>query len=128
VLKRAKIQFTGLGDIFVFYNQLMNALEQFGIYLIPLNKVVKYQVSLCPTHHKGIPIDKYRQQLMASTLYQKLQNSNVLPMEYTSIRNIINQYAESNGYQVLYAMLKLVHPALQTDATVLFEDKNGALY
>jgi hypothetical protein len=117
-LKRAKIQFTGLGDIFVFYNQLMNALEQFGIYLIPLN-TVKYQVSLCPTHHKGIPIDTYRQQLMASTLYQKLQNSDVIPMEYTSIHNIINQYAESNdGYQVLHAMLELVHPALQTDAVI----------
>jgi hypothetical protein len=117
-LKRAKIQFTELGDIFVFYNQLMNALEQFGIYLIPLN-TVKYQVSLCPTHHNGIPIDTYRQQLMASTLYQKLQSSDVIPMEYTSIRNIINRCAESNdGYQVPYAMLELVHPALQTDAVI----------
>jgi hypothetical protein len=114
----AKIQFTGLGDIFVFYNQLMNALEQFGIYLIPLN-TVKYQVSLCPTHHKDIPIDQHRQQLMASTLYQKLQSTDVIPLEYTSIRNIINRYAESNdGYQVLYAMLELVHPALQTDAVI----------
>jgi hypothetical protein len=40
-------------------------------------------------------------------------------MEYTSIQNIINRYAESNdGYQVLYAMLELVHPALQTDAVI----------
>jgi hypothetical protein len=72
-----------------------------------------------PTHHKGILIDHYRQQLMASTLYQKLQSSDVIPMEYISIQNIINRYAESNdGYQVLYAMLELVHPALQTDAVI----------
>lgn len=55
-LKRARIQFTGLGDIFVFYNQLMNALEQFGIYLVPLS-TVKYQQSLCPEHHRGHEVD-----------------------------------------------------------------------
>jgi hypothetical protein len=117
-LKRAKIHFTGLGDIFVFYNQLLNAMEQFGIYLIPL-KNVKYQQSLCPTHHHGVEIDPYRHQVMASTLYQKLQSTEVIPLEYTSIRNIINRFAEVNdGYQVLYAMLELVHPALQTDAVI----------
>ena len=118
-LKRAKIQFTGLGDIFVFYTQLLNAMEQFGIYLLPL-KQVKYQQSLCPTHHCGIEIDSYRHQAMASTLYQKLQSTEVIPMEHTSIRNIINRFAEANdGYQVLYAMLELVHPAMQTDAVIL---------
>jgi len=117
-LKRGKIQFTGLGEIFVFYNQLMNAMEQFGIYLVPL-KQVKYQQSLCPDIHCGFIIDDYRRQLMASTLYQKLQNSEVIPLEFTSIRNIINRFAEANdGYQVLYAMLELVHPALQTDAVL----------
>jgi hypothetical protein len=118
-LKHARIQFTGLGDIFVFYNQLMNALEQFGIYLIPLS-TVKYQTSLCPTTHRGFPLNEYRQQNMASTLYQKLQSTDVIPMEYTSIRNIVNCFAEANdGYKVLYAMLELVHPALQRDAIML---------
>jgi hypothetical protein len=57
---------------------------------------------------------------MASTLYQKLQNPEVIPLEHTSIRNIINRFAEQNdGYQVLYAMLELVHPALHQDAVVL---------
>jgi hypothetical protein len=41
-------------------------------------------------------------------------------MEYTAICNIINCYAELNdGYKVLYAMLELVHPALQKDAVIL---------
>jgi hypothetical protein len=118
-LKRARIQFTGLGDIFVFYNQLMNALEQFGIYLISLS-TVKYQTSLCPTTHRGFPLNEYCRQNMASTLYQKLQSTDVIPMEYTSIRNIVNRLAEANdGYKVLYAMLELVHPALQRDAVML---------
>ena len=40
-------------------------------------------------------------------------------MEYTSIRNIINRFAEQNdGYLVLYSMLELVHPALQKDAII----------
>jgi hypothetical protein len=34
-LKRAKIQFTGLGDMFVFYNQLLNGMEQFRCLLNP---------------------------------------------------------------------------------------------
>jgi hypothetical protein len=58
-MKRAKIQFSGLGDLFIFYNQLMNAMEQFCIYLVPLTQV-KYQQSLCPTKFHGIDIDTYR--------------------------------------------------------------------
>jgi hypothetical protein len=58
-MKRAKIQFTGLGDMFVFYNQLLNGMEQFGIYLIPLQKVV-YQKSLSPEKSK-----QYTDQFMA---------------------------------------------------------------
>ncbi len=117
-IKRAKIQFNGLNDVFVFYNQLMNAMEQFGIYLIPLHSV-KYQMSLCPTHYNGIPIDAHRKQIKGNTLYQKLQNPDVLPTEYISVRNIINRYAEINdGYEVPYAVLELVHPALQTDQVI----------
>lgn len=38
---------------------------------------------------------------------------NCIPMGYTAIQNIINQYAElNNGYKVLYEMLELVHLAL----------------
>ena len=57
---------------------------------------------------------------MASTLYQKLQDTDVIPMNYTAIQNIINWYAElNNGYKVLYAMLEFVHPALHRDAVIL---------
>jgi hypothetical protein len=65
-------------------------------------------------------ISPRRKQIMGSTLYQKLQSYEVIPMEYTAIQNIINRFAEHNdGYEVLYAMLELVHPALQKDAVIL---------
>ena len=118
-LKRAKIQFTGLGDMFVFYNQLLNGMEQFGVYLTPLHRVT-YQMSLSPNSYNNITISEHRKHSMANTIYQKLQNPDVIPMEYTSIRNIINRCAKStDGYAVLYSMLELVHPALQTDAVIL---------
>jgi len=61
-----------------------------------------------------------RKQVMGSTLYQKLQSIEVVSMEYTAIRNIINQFAEHNdGCKVLYVMLELVHPVLQKDAVIL---------
>jgi hypothetical protein len=54
--------------------------------------------------------------MMVSTLYQKLQITDDIPTEYTSITNIINRYAELNDvYAVLYSMLELVHPVLQKD-------------
>jgi hypothetical protein len=49
-IKWAKIQHTGIGHIFVFYSQMLNALEQFSIFLIPLNQVM-YNTSLCPLYH-----------------------------------------------------------------------------
>jgi hypothetical protein len=118
-IKRTRVQFTGLGDMFVFYNHLLNSMDQFGIYLMPLKKV-EYQKSLCPTEVHGFIITPWRKQAMASTLYQKLQHTDVIPLEYTAIRNILNRFAEVNdGYEVLYAMLELVHPKLQKDAVIL---------
>jgi len=118
-IKRAKIQYTGLGDLFVFYNQLLNGMEQFGIYLSPLDNV-RYQESVCPAEYNSFPITPRRYRMMASTLYQKLQNPDVIPHEHTAIRHIINRYAEQNdGYKVLYAMLELIHPALHQDAVLL---------
>jgi hypothetical protein len=118
-IKRAELQFTSLGDMFVFFNQLWNAMEQFGIYFILLDQVT-YQKSLCPAAVSNNIITDCHKQAMASTLCQKLQNTDVIPMEYTAICNIINRFAEHNdGYEVLYAMFELVHPALQKDAVIL---------
>jgi hypothetical protein len=91
-LKRAKIQFTGLGDTFFFYSQLLNRMEQFGVYLLPLTQV-QYKSDLCPESVNQVRISPRRHQIMASTLYQKLQSSEVIPLEYTAVRNIVNRFA-----------------------------------
>jgi hypothetical protein len=114
-IKRAKVQYTGLADTSVFYNQLRNALEQYGIFLISL-KDVKRNESLCPPEYNGIPISNQRKQSMGCTLYQKLLDTDVVPLEHRAIRNMIDAEAEENdGYRVLYSMLQLVHPQLQVD-------------
>jgi hypothetical protein len=41
--------------MFVFYNQLLNALEQFGVFLTPLNSV-QYNESLCPAIYNDLVI------------------------------------------------------------------------
>ena len=118
-IKRAKIQFTGLGELFVFYNQLLNGMQQFGIYLSPLDNV-RYQESVCHAEYNSCPITPHRYRQMASTLYQKLRNPDVIPHEHTAIRHIINRYAEQNdGYKILYSMLELIHPVLHQDAVLL---------
>jgi hypothetical protein len=67
-----------------------------------------------------IPISDRRKRVMESALYQKSHNADVIPMDYTAIRNIINQLSKYNdSYEVLYEMLELVHPALQLDAVFL---------
>ncbi len=86
---------------------------------MPLNKV-KYNTSICPTTYQEHPVAAQWYDSMFKTLYQKLQNPDVIPVEHTSIHNIINHFAEVNeGYQVLYAILELVHPALHEDAVLL---------
>jgi len=118
-ITRVKIQYTGIGDMFVFSNQLLNALEQFGVFLIPLNNV-EYNTSLCPTTYQSYIVTAQHYDSMLKALYQKLQSPDIIPMEHTSICNVINRFAEINdGYQVLYAMLELVHPALHEDAVLL---------
>ena len=63
-----KIKCTGTRDTFVFYNQLLNSMEQFGVFLVPLS-ALKHNESLCPAQYMNVPITPKRYQSMASTLY-----------------------------------------------------------
>jgi hypothetical protein len=87
--------------MFVFFNQLLNGMEWFGVFLVPLSKVKRTE-SLCPAWYGNILISTHGYQSMACTLYQKLWGPEVVPLEHTAVRNIINRYAEqNNGYQHL---------------------------
>jgi hypothetical protein len=56
--------------MFVFYNQLLSSMEQFGIYLVPLHQV-KHQVDLCPTHVNGVEIMDQRWRTYGQKLIPK---------------------------------------------------------
>lgn len=112
IIKRTQVQFTGEQDILVFYNQLRNGVEIYGLYMIEVTEFALGK-SLCPESYKGSPIDDSRYRLMAGCLYQKLASFDTIPAEFSQARSIINSYAEANdGYKVLYNMLE---PLLQVD-------------
>ena len=114
VMKRLSVQYMGQGDILVFYNQLLNGIHPYGCYL---KKVADITVdcSLCPEYWNGVLITDSRYIEMAGCLYQKLASVDVIPLEYTHARNIVNRFAEANdGYKVLYALLE---PLLTRETT-----------
>ena len=56
---------------------------------------------------------------MASSLFDKLLAPTVIPFEYTNARNAINRYTKQHdGYQVLRALIKEVHPGLRRNALI----------
>jgi hypothetical protein len=68
--------------MFVYYNQILNALEQFDVFLIPLRST-QYNESLSPAFYNNMIIMDQCYQTMATKLYQKVLNPDVIPMEYT---------------------------------------------
>jgi hypothetical protein len=65
----------------------------------------------------GIPISESRYSDMKTTLYHLLAQRSIIPSEYTDIRNIINRNAiQTDGYRVLYDIMKKIHPKLNPDS------------
>jgi hypothetical protein len=111
-MKRTSVQYAGQSNILVFYNQFMNGVTPYGIFL---KKIIDIKVdeTLCPDFWEGIEISNNQYLQMASCLYAKLSSVNVIPLEFQYARNIINRFAEVNdGYKALYNMLE---PMLQRD-------------
>ena len=107
LLKRTKVvQYNGQSDIFVFYNQLYNITNNYGLYMRKL-QTLKLGMSICPDSYNGINISDTRRAQMANCMYQILQNPEVIPTDFVWARNIINRFSEANDeYKVLYAMVK----------------------
>ena len=113
IMKRvSSVQFTGHENLLVFYYQLFNSLSPYGCYLREV-KDIKVDETICPDSWDGIPITTSRYKVMAACLYQKLASIDVIPLEFTSARNIVNQFAQDNdGYKVLYSLMA---PLIQRD-------------
>ena len=74
---------------------------------------IKLDETICPDSYEGIPITSSRYRLMTACLYQKLSSIHVIPLEFTSARNVVNQFAQDNdGYKVLYSLMA---PLIQRD-------------
>jgi hypothetical protein len=58
-------------------------MKQFGVYLSPLD-TVKYKESVYPAYFNDLPITLHHYCTMASTLYQKLQSPDDVPLEHTA--------------------------------------------
>ena len=116
LLKRSKaIQYSGQSDIIVFYNQLYNITNNYGVYMRKL-QTLQLGMSICPDTYNDIPISETRRAQMGNCMYQILQNPDVIPTEFTWARNIISRFSEDNdGYKVLYAMVK---PILNKDTVI----------
>jgi hypothetical protein len=114
VMKRTSVQYAGQSDILVFYNQLMNGVNPYGLFLKKIIDI-KLDETLCPDYWEGIEISNSRYLQMASCLYAKLSSVDVIPLEFQYARNIVNRFAEVNdGYKALYNMLE---PMLQRETT-----------
>jgi hypothetical protein len=111
-IKRTKITLTDTEDTIVFYNQLYNIANHYGVFLRPLQGL-KLNMSLCPDSYNGIAISDSRKMQMGECLYQILQNPDVIPLDFTWARNVINRFVEDNdGYKVLYVF---VEPLINQD-------------
>ena len=74
---------------------------------------MQLNMPVCPESYIGIAISLTRKKQMGSCLYQLLQNPEVVPLDFTWARNIIDRFIEDNdGYKVLYAF---VAPILKKD-------------
>ena len=115
LIKRAKITYMGQSDILVFYNQLFNFTNNYGVFLRKL-ETLKLNMSVCPDEFNGVSISAQRKAQMGNCLYLILQNPDTVPLEYTWARNVINRFATANdGYKVLYCMVK---PILNKDIII----------
>ena len=100
-------------NILSFYQQLQTQGRKYGIYLLPIQDVRK-DIDLCPVY-----IQPIARRSMMLTIFQKLQREECMSVDYVEGRNYINQYStNSDGYKVLYQLLRLVHPFLLNNGTL----------
>ena len=119
---RAKVESND--TMLVFYQQLQSQSSAYGIYLREL-KHIQPDLDLCPDG-----VSAKARNIMAIAIYTRLQDYDIVSSDYTEGQNYIAQYGStSDGYSVLYQMIRLVHPNLvQGDKTynlpILSQAKN----
>ena len=96
-------------QILEFYIKFRLALEPGGIYIIPIDEIVKNK-SIAQDRH-GITVDDQR--LQSNALFTLLSNEKIIPSDFTMAQNCILGFASTmDGFGAFRAMLKLTHPTL----------------
>ena len=105
--KHVKSTIDNKNQILNFYQQIYTQGPSYGIHLRKIEDL-RHSQDLCPSHFT--PNERND---MARTIFQKLQDGNCVSKSYTQAQNIINQsLSSSDGYTVLYQLLRFVHPRL----------------
>ena len=93
--------------LLTFYQQLHSQGPGYGIFLIDL-KDIRPDIDLCPSD-----VSHVAREGMKIALYQRLQDVDCVHLEYVDAQNHIESYSGiSDGFAVLYQMLRMVHPYL----------------
>lgn len=94
-------------DVLKFYNQSYSQSKHYNILLIDIKDIVP-DIDLCP-----MTISELARTKMTTALYQKLQDDNTRDAAYHTLENCLQQYSTtSDGYKVLFELLRRVHPKL----------------
>ena len=94
-------------NVLTFYQQLHSQGRNYNILLIDL-KDIQPDVDLCPPY-----VSPIARTTMKIALYQKFQDADCLSSDYTEGQNFVETFGgTSDGYSVLYQMIRLVHPHL----------------
>ena len=107
--KNVNITCSEQNQILEFYIKFRLALEQGGIYILPIDQISK---------HKTIAQDKpgittEDQRLQSNALFTLLSNEKIIPSDFIMAQNCIQGFASTmDGFGALRAMLKLTHPTL----------------
>ena len=106
-LNHFKARLSSHEDVLTFYNQLSSQGKHYNICLIDIKDVVP-DIDLCPMDISALARTK-----MTTALFQKLQDDNTRDATYHTLENCLQQYSTtSDGYKVLYELLRRVHPKL----------------
>ena len=98
---------TAQDQILEFYIKLRLAVAKGGIYLRPIDNIMKDQ-SIAQNM-----LNKEAHQSQSNALYTILVNEKYIPKEFTIAQNCILGYSTTmDGFSALKAMLKLTHPVL----------------
>ena len=124
--KHVRATIDNQNQILNFYQQIYTQGPSYGIHLRKLEDLRSNQ-DLCPQQFTA---DQRND--MSRTIYQKLQDGNCVSKSYTQAQNIITQnVSTSDGYTVLYQLLRFVHPRLmesQNAHTIPKMSQIGDLY